>query len=169
MQQNRMMTLRGYARHRGCSLAAVQQARADGRIEVGPDGLIDPVPADAAWEANTRHEMVPHSIGEKAEDETRAEALRRRAIVEADTKELEFERKAGRLALASAVRLHLSTAVTESRNRFLGLPHRLKSRLPHLSVGDLKVIDDEVRAILDDLADGVGRIPNNAVEAAKHE
>ena len=45
------VSLRTYARHRGCSLFAVQKARASGRIPVLADGTIDPAAADAAWDA----------------------------------------------------------------------------------------------------------------------
>jgi hypothetical protein len=45
------VSLRTYARHRGCSLFAVQKARASGRISVLADGTIDPAAADAAWDA----------------------------------------------------------------------------------------------------------------------
>ena len=45
------VSLRCYARHRGCSLYAVQKARQTGRIPVLADGSIDPDAADEAWEA----------------------------------------------------------------------------------------------------------------------
>jgi hypothetical protein len=40
---------RAYARHRGVSHTAVQKALRSGRIAALPDGTIDPVAADAAW------------------------------------------------------------------------------------------------------------------------
>lgn len=57
-----MLSLRGYARYRaehglpGQSLAAVQRALSDGRIQA-QDGKIDPERADAAWLDNTRPSM----------------------------------------------------------------------------------------------------------------
>src|SRR5262245_50287802 len=55
------ISLRAYARHRDCTLAAVQKAIASGRIppsavkrnEAGELEAIDQVAADAAWLANT--------------------------------------------------------------------------------------------------------------------
>ena len=47
------VSLRAYARHRGCSLTAVQKAIRGGRITPEPDGTIDPGKADAEWSANT--------------------------------------------------------------------------------------------------------------------
>ena len=43
-----------YARHRGCSRAAVTKAIKSGRISVEPDGSIDPEKADREWQANTK-------------------------------------------------------------------------------------------------------------------
>jgi ParB family transcriptional regulator, chromosome partitioning protein len=45
------MSLRAYARHRGCALNAVQKAIKSGRIERSADGLIDAAAADRAWDA----------------------------------------------------------------------------------------------------------------------
>jgi hypothetical protein len=45
------LSLRGYAKHRACSLFAVQKACRSGRIPVLADGTIDPAAADAAWDA----------------------------------------------------------------------------------------------------------------------
>jgi hypothetical protein len=45
------ISLRAYARHRGCSLFAVQRARQTGRIPALADGSIDPDAADTAWDA----------------------------------------------------------------------------------------------------------------------
>jgi hypothetical protein len=47
------LSVRAYARHRGVSHVAVLKAVNAGRIAREPDGTIDPVKADAAWEAET--------------------------------------------------------------------------------------------------------------------
>lgn len=53
------LSIREYARHRraaglkGGTPSAVHKAITAGRIRRGPDGLIDPVQADAAWDATT--------------------------------------------------------------------------------------------------------------------
>jgi hypothetical protein len=49
-----LLSLRGYARHRGVSLAAVQKAIKAGRIVTMADGQIDSAQADAKWEMRTR-------------------------------------------------------------------------------------------------------------------
>lgn len=48
-----LLSLRGYARHRGVSLTAVQKAIRTRRIET-VDGRIDPEIADLQWEQRTR-------------------------------------------------------------------------------------------------------------------
>ena len=47
------LSLRGYAKHRGVSLKAVQKALASGRITKRDDGLIDPDVSDVNWARNT--------------------------------------------------------------------------------------------------------------------
>lgn len=47
------MTQREYAAHRGVSQPAVSKAIKTGRIKIEPNGKIDPVKADAAWNRNT--------------------------------------------------------------------------------------------------------------------
>lgn len=47
------VSLRAYAAHRKCSLAAVQKAIAAERISLLADGSIDAAAADAQWAANT--------------------------------------------------------------------------------------------------------------------
>jgi hypothetical protein len=47
------LSVREYARRRGISHTAVRKAVQTGRIPQEPDGTIDPVKADAAWDAQT--------------------------------------------------------------------------------------------------------------------
>ena len=48
-----LVSLRAYAKHRGCRLSAVQKAIKTGRIQRTPEGLVDVDQADAAWRRNT--------------------------------------------------------------------------------------------------------------------
>lgn len=52
------MGITEYAKHRGCSLTAVQYAVKRGRIHRRPDGLIDTDRADREWDQNTNHAMA---------------------------------------------------------------------------------------------------------------
>lgn len=75
-----LMSQRAYARHRaerglpGGTLRAVQKAIAAGRIQLTPDGLIDPDAADAAWEANSSSIHRRHKTAAAAGDPTRSRA-----------------------------------------------------------------------------------------------
>ena len=56
------VSLRAYARMRGCSLPAVQKAIATKRITTLPDGSIDPERANQEWAKNT---FAGHTINQK--------------------------------------------------------------------------------------------------------
>jgi hypothetical protein len=47
------ISLRGYARHRGVTLKAVQKAVARKRIKLESDGTVDAARADRDWTANS--------------------------------------------------------------------------------------------------------------------
>lgn len=53
------MSIRAYARQRGVTEGAVRKAIKSGRIPAEPDGTIDPVQADVAWERNTSPAQQP--------------------------------------------------------------------------------------------------------------
>src|SRR4029453_15284727 len=56
------ISLRPYARHRGCSLFAVQKAPQTGRIPVLANGSIDPDAADAAWDAAAAARRIAEKV-----------------------------------------------------------------------------------------------------------
>ena len=111
------VSLRAYARIRGCSLTAVQKANASKRITTLPDGTIDPERANQEWAKNTfagqtvnrataaaREERVPptHEPPAATGDPV-AQYLRARAVktsFEARTAQLEYEERAGKLIQA---------------------------------------------------------------------
>ena len=124
------VSLRAYARMRGCSLTAVQKAIASKRITTLPDGTINPERADQEWAKNTfagqtlnraaaRAERVPPGgsarpkasspppmvppPGEVASDPVAA-YLRARAVNEtfkAKVSQLEYEERTGKLIQAA--------------------------------------------------------------------
>jgi hypothetical protein len=49
-----LLSQKEYAKHRGCTPAAVCKAVKDKRISIDSDGKIDPVVADIQWDANSR-------------------------------------------------------------------------------------------------------------------
>ncbi len=58
------ISLRGYAKHRGVTLKAVQKAIARKRIKLEPDGTVDAARADRDWTANSDIAgVLPNIIG----------------------------------------------------------------------------------------------------------
>jgi len=66
------LSIRAYARQRGVSHVAVLRAAKAGRIALEPDGTVDPVKADAAWERSTD----PGRAKSKAKAKPAAEKLK---------------------------------------------------------------------------------------------
>lgn len=64
------LSIRAYAKARGVSHVAVLKAAKAGRIALEPDGTIDPVKADAAWQRSTEPSRA------KAKPKTATEKLR---------------------------------------------------------------------------------------------
>jgi hypothetical protein len=112
------ISLRAYARMRGCSLTAVQKAIASKRITTLPDGTIDPERANREWAQNTfaGHTLNRTQAAAKppraaspmpeppaATGDPVAQYLRARAVktsFEARTAQLEYEERAGKLIQA---------------------------------------------------------------------
>jgi hypothetical protein len=68
-----LMSLREYARHRGCYPRAVEVAIAAGRIQRDEQGRIESGQADIDWEANT----APHRAEASRRSGARGQAIRR--------------------------------------------------------------------------------------------
>ena len=107
------VSLRAYARMRGCSLTAVQKAIASKRITTLPDGTIDPQRANQDWEKNTSAGQTIHKAQTALPPVHESPAtsgdpvsayLRARAVKEsfaARTAQLEYEERAGKLIQAT--------------------------------------------------------------------
>jgi hypothetical protein len=111
------VSLRAYARMRGCRLTAVQKAIASKRITTLPDGTIDPERANQEWAKNTFAGQTVNRTAAAAPKERAspmpeppvstgdpvAQYLRARAVktsFEARTAQLEYEERAGKLIQA---------------------------------------------------------------------
>lgn len=178
--------IREYARHRadrglpGGTHQAVREAIQAGRISVDGNGaIVDFERADAEWAASTRDEHVPHSVrppdGEYQSEtapatlESRADALRRRAIAEAELKELELARMKGRFCLATAVERGVETVFIQCRTRLLAIPSRARQTLPHLTLKDLGTLEDLIREALEELSGTkASEIRDSAKREAQH-
>lgn len=152
------LSLRGYARHRGVSLRAVQKAVASGRIKTLEDGRIDPQAADEQWTRNTaprpqrpteaanppltrnthhRSELPkPNSIREESREPSRLDSAfdfaRARAVrenYEARLRKLEFEERSGRLVNRDEIEVAAFNRFRMYRDAMLNIPDRLSAQL----------------------------------------
>ena len=120
------VSIRAYARGRGCTEGAVRKAIAAKRITPNPDGTIDPERANQEWDRNTfagktlhqatRPQVAPRSApapprggpGLSSQPDVSSDPvtayLRARAVSEtfkAKTAQLEYEERAGKLIQAT--------------------------------------------------------------------
>jgi len=148
------VSLRAYARMRGCSLTAVQKAISSKRITTLPDGTIDPERANQEWAKNTFagqtihkpsaaspdrippvHESVPGS-GDPVTAYLRARAVRESFA--ARTAQLEYEERAGKLIQAVRASEYAAGFSSIVKDGLMAMPDRLAPMLA--------AVDDE-RAI----------------------
>jgi len=149
-----MVSLRGYARHRGVSLRAVQKAIESGRIQTTANGQIDTERADADWERNTgpRATATPAAATPKPEpnrafvptpapEPSRAELAsasgaldyaRARAIREnfsARLAKLDYEERLGKLVNRDEVQVAAFNKFRTFRDGMLNIPDRVAAQL----------------------------------------
>lgn len=150
------LTLTAYAKRRGVSVKAVSKAVKAGRLKesVGKDragrpSIVDADLADVEWEANSDPSTAPATLktGSFQAARTRRESLL------AETAELKLRRMRGELVEASEVERHLVDVFTRCRTKLLAIPSRARQQLPHLTAGDVGMIERLVREALEDLAD----------------
>lgn len=156
------VTLRAYARHRGCALATVQRAINSGRIKKGRNGLIDVDAADRSWALRTRPKVdvdrrrAEARNAEPDHDQTGEAIQRARAVqvnYQARILEIEYQKRAGELLPREEVRKAIFNASRKVRDLFLNMGDRLGPVVVGLDVNEaVKAINDEVARILDELA-----------------
>jgi hypothetical protein len=153
------VSLRAYARMRGCSLTAVQKAIASKRITTLPDGSIDPERANQEWAKNTlagrapsrrpatapprRASAMPKAsaqppaipqAGELTSDPVAA-YLRARAVNEtfkAKVSQLEYEERSRKLIPAARASEYAATFSAIVKDALLSMPDRLAPMLAAL-------------------------------------
>lgn len=151
------MSLRAYAKRRGCTPMAVSVAVKDGRLKfsvtrdaTGAPKIKDPDLADREWQENTQHSKRPPKPGER--DEELDSAAKQGKLWDARTRELKFRAAAGELVPAVDVQREVEEAFVACKTHLLALPTRLRQQLPHLTVSDAEVIEACVREALEHLA-----------------
>lgn len=180
MPRSNPLSFRAYARHRGVTLRAVQVAHRSGRLQrsiVMVDGtpkIRSAAAADREWDANTDISKLPDALkvarhGRRAgtrrdrgprsapqSDDTQqpdlSDATIRDKHFRAKLAELKYRERAGQLVDAAEVKAEIIDMITVCRTKLLGLPSKVKQRLPHLTLEDLATLDAIVREALEDLA-----------------
>jgi len=161
-----LLSLRGYAKHRGVSLAAVQKAIKSGRIVTTADGQIDSAQADATWETRTRpgqkradavRTVIPASEPPRPDPAGGLDYFKARAIREsylARLAKIEFEERTAKLVSRDEVQVAAFTKARTVRDSLLNLPDRLAAMLAAESDADVvhQVMTAEIRKALDELA-----------------
>ena len=174
--------MRGYAKHRGVSLKAVQKAVASGRINKRDDGLIDPDVSDVDWARNTSprpqpsykptpaspHHNVQHhtemptrELSEPIKLETGIEYSRARAIREsylARLTKIDYEERTGKLVNRDEVEVAAFNKFRQFRDRMLNIPDRLAAEAAAESDPALihELITVEIRKALLEFSDANG-------------
>lgn len=124
-----LLSIRGYAKHRGVSDTAVRKAIESGRI-TAIDGKIDPTVADRQWSMNTNPAQSAH-VSEDARSSASSYHYSRakKETYEALLKKLEYEEKSGKLVAIEKIEVEAFTAARYARDKLLGIPDRVAPAL----------------------------------------
>ncbi len=163
-----------FAALKGVSAQAVGQAIRDGRLEkclVYEKGKnkprINPVIAAKEWEQNTDHSKRTVGADLRVKPPTTADGLdpepakggnvlyQSRMMYEAyraRTAKLEYEKAAGKLVDADAVKSTWVKIVTDAKTKIMALPSKAKSNIPHLTTADVATLERLVREALEDIS-----------------
>ena len=170
-----MMTQAQYAKRRGVARSSVTRAIASGRLSrsvatVDSKRVIaDPELADQEWLAATDYSKAPSSVKERYGHTEGGEepknlpdsdaAVMPLALESAREKhwkarlaELEFRTKAAQFVDVNEVRAAVIDKFVSAKTKLLGIPSRIRQRMPHISIADIAEIDGLVREALEDLS-----------------
>ena len=167
-----ILSLRGYARHRGVNLYAVQKAISTGRISTLPDGRIDSDVADAEWRENTAARPVvapsPTVARKRAKEEdedgigmssmaySKARAIREQ--YQARLAKIDYEERIGKLVAKDEVQVAAFNKFRQFRDHMLNIPDRLAPILAAETEPARvhELVATEIRRALNDFADDNG-------------
>ncbi len=152
------MSLRGYAKHRGVSLAAVQKAIAAGRITRRTDGKIDSTAADREWAANTAPSVSGRESARPGGAPSGSVFQRARTMLQvykARLAALQFEIKSGQLVRLAEVQQAFGEQVVQAKTRLLGIGNKLAPLLATESSAAKcrKLVDDEIKRALKEVSE----------------
>jgi hypothetical protein len=167
------LSIRAYARQRGVSDTAVHKAIKSGRITPEPDGTINPVKANAAWNRNSdpaqqrkqqpspTPKARPQPIQPAAQIPSPPKAAgpdfqTSRAVKEtyaAKMAMLDFEERTKGLISTDEVRVSAFNLARRVRDRLQLIPHRLAAVLAAEMIAEEveKILETEIRKALEEL------------------
>lgn len=171
-----LITQAEYARHRGVSRAAVSDAVRQGRITL-IGGKVDPVAADAQWNANTRNPKVPPIITSPANSVPDTVipqsfydlqlARAKREYHEANIAEMRERQRAGELVELRDVQLAYTTLAAQLRAALERIPDKLAPRLAAESSANAvhALLVTELDQCLIDMARMAEQLPDRLIKA----
>jgi hypothetical protein len=171
------MSVKAYARHRGCSQKSVQVAIKSGRINRNAEGLIDSDQADKDWAANTgpprgRFALTGHrsrgsetpasaaadpDIPPSTASQTQlnfAQARAAREVFQARLTKIELEERQGNLIKRRDVDFQARDCARITRDAILNVPDRVAALLAAENDPAVvrELLDTELRTVLERLA-----------------
>jgi len=131
---------------------ATDLSRAPGSVKERVDPPVTPTPVtDAVTEPVTPPQVVtPHA--EPPRLSPLAEASATEKLWKARQAELSYRREAGELVEVSVVAALHADAIMVARTKLLGVPSKFKTRVPETTTAAVRILDQLIRAALQELA-----------------
>ncbi len=173
------MSIRGYAKRRGVTPAAVRKAIKSGRIST-VNGKIDPEVADSQWRANTDETKPRNSVSGNPGGNGQSPALpstptfagpgpalprtgsyaaarAARETFEARLRELDLKVRTGKLISVDEVRIVAFNASRRARDLLLAIPDRISAVVAGLTEPSEvhRVLSEEIRRVCEELSQPV--------------
>lgn len=127
-----LLSIRGYAKHRGVSHTAVEKAIKQGRIRTNAEGKIDAGQADREWDRNSSPINAPKSPSREPSGgepliagPSYAQSRAIRETYEARLAKLTYEERIKKLINADEMRVAAFNVARMIRDRLLNVPDRV--------------------------------------------
>src|ERR1039458_9950806 len=148
-----IMSLRGYARHRGCALSAVQKAIKSGRISVQPDGKIDSAQADLQWQRNTGQHAPP--VAQRGPDDIDGAAFGGSQYTKARAVREHYQARLAKMVPKDEVQVAAFNKFRQFRDHMLNIPDRIAAMVAAETEAArcYEIIAIEIRKALNEFAE----------------
>jgi phage terminase Nu1 subunit (DNA packaging protein) len=159
-----IVRLAEFAKLHGVSKAAVTKWKQQGLLTLTSDGRVDVSASNKRLSERPAVNRGQITKGPASDALTQSggdpdtwslsEASRRDRIAVAKLRELELAQKTGKVAAVEDTEREWTAAFAAVRAGVLAAPSRVAARRPGLSLDDISVIDDELRAVLAEVGGG---------------